>query len=284
MSAAMMLEGWTWEEMTLKPNVGLIVNWPAMQYVQSPFSRQTKEQWTKRRDDNLKLLKDSFDNARAYMKAKQAGEEQNGRHIETNPTWEAMIPVLKGDVPIIVNAYDVAQIQASVSFAEHQGVRLILAGAYDAWPIAPMLAEKQIPVILTDVQNARRRWEPYDVVFTLPQKFMESGVQYCITGDRSPANIRNLSHHAANASAYGLPREEALKAITLYPAQILGIADRVGSLEPGKDATLFISDGDALEISSRVEQVYITGRKVDMNDKHTRLYRKYQEKYRQLGK
>ncbi len=94
--------------------------------------------------------------------------------------------------------------------------------------------------------------------------------------------MRNLPYHAAKAAAYGLPREEALKAITLYPAQVIGVDDRVGSLEPGKDATLMITTGDPLEITTQVERVYIQGREIDLRDKHKQLYEKYQQRYRQL--
>jgi len=281
-SAAMMLEGWTWEEMMLKTHVGLIVNWPDMLYIPRPFSRQTKEAWVKKRDADLAAITETFENARAYMRMKETAMSKNEQIDQTDPGLEALIPVLRGDVPIIVNAYAIAEIQAALQFSEAQNVRLVLAGAYDAWRIAPLLKEKGIPVIFTNVQNARRRWEGYDAVFSAPKKFMDAGLQYCITGSRTSSNTRNLSHQAAHASAFGLPRDEALRAITLYPARILGIDDRVGSLETGKDATLFIADGDVLEISTHIEQVYIRGRKVDMRDKHVRLYEKYREKYRQL--
>lgn len=282
-SAAIMLEGWTWEEMTLKSRLGLVLDWPQMLYIPSPFSRQTKEQWTKRRDDDLDAITRTFENARAYLKAKEGASKRGDGLATTDPGLEAMIPVLRKEVPVVVTANSIAEIQAAIRFSEVQDVRIILAGAYDAWRIAPLLKQKGIPVILVDVQSARRRWEGYDAVFTLPRKFMDAGLTYCITGSRSSSDTRNLAHHAAHASAFGLPRDEALRSITIYPARILGIDDRVGSLEVGKDATLFIADGDVLEISTRVEQVYIQGRKTDMRDKHVRLYEKYKEKYRQLG-
>jgi imidazolonepropionase-like amidohydrolase len=276
----MMLEGWTWEEMTLKAPLGLVVNWPAMVHTPNPFSSQTKEEWLKQRNQTLAELRAAFENARAYRTARAAKDPS----FETDPRWEAMFPVLSGAVPMIVNAGELAQIQSAVAFAEEQGVRMILAGGADAWRVADLLKAKNISVIVSDIQSAGRRWEAYDAIFSLPKKLHDAGVRFCITGDRSSANARNVPFHAAQAAAYGLPRDAALRAITLAAAQILGIADRVGSIEPGKDANLVVVDGDILEIRSTIHQVYIQGRKVDMRDKHTRLYQKYQEKYRQNTK
>jgi len=277
MTAAMMLEGWTWEDMTLHPSTGMIVNWPSMTYVPSPFRRQTKEQWTKQRDGALTSLKELFDNARAYMVSKESGRSD----LETDPGLEAMIPVLKGTVPVIVNAGTVGEIQAAMQFTADQHVRMILAGGEDAWRVAPLLKERDIPVIMRNIERAGRRWESYDIVYGMPARFEAAGIRYCISGGDDMFGGW-ISHAAGHAAAFGLDRDAALRAVTLAPAQILGLADKVGSLETGKDADLFIADGDALEISTRIEQVYIQGRSVDMRDKHRRLYEKYKEKYRQM--
>jgi len=159
-----------------------------------------------------------------------------------------------------------------------------MVGGRDSWRVADQLKAKDIPVIVTDIQSApMRRWEGYNLVFTLPLKLKNAGVRYCITGDGSASNSRNTAYHAANPAAYGLPKDEALKAVTLYAAQILGIADQVGSLEVGKDATLIVTNGDPLEIPTVTEQMFIQGRKIDLRDKHKQLYEKYREKYRQLS-
>lgn len=278
-AAAMMTDGWTWEEMTLKAPIGLVVNWPTMTYRRPRSGRQTREEWQKLRDAELKTLAETFATARAYMKAREA---ERSRH-DPDLRWEAMIPVLQKNVPVWVNADEVAQIQSALSWAEQEGVNLVIVGGNDAWRVAGLLKEKKIPVIYTNVLSSPgRRFEPYDLVYSTPAKLAEAGVSFCIAGERSPSFSRNLNHQAATAAAFGLPKDEALKAVTLYAARILGIADRVGSLERGKDATLMITDGDPLELSTTVLQVYIQGRKADMRDKHKQLYGKYQEKYRQL--
>ena len=128
-----------------------------------------------------------------------------------------------------------------------------------------------------------RRWQGYNEVFTLAMRLHEAGVRFSITGDGDASFSRNTAYNAANAAAYGLPKDEALKSVTLYAAQILGIADKVGSLEVGKDATLIVTNGDPLEPPTVTERMFIQGKKIDLRDKHKQLYEKYKEKYNQLN-
>jgi len=282
-SAAIMMDGWTWEDVTLKAPLGLVVNWPAMAYIPSPFSRQSKEEWIKNRDTRLKALRDAFANARSYMVAKKAEQQKSIPYHDTDLRWEAMIPVLEGKVPVWVNANDLAQIQAAITWAEQESVRLVIVGGRDAWRVTSQLKAKSIPVIVTDVLNApSRRWEDYDLVYSTPKKLKDAGILFCISGDTDPSNARNLNHHAATAAAFGLSREDALKAITFDAAKVLGIDAMVGSVETGKDATLIVVSGDILELSSVVERVFIQGKTIDLRDMHKQLYDKYSEKYKQL--
>jgi len=182
-----------------------------------------------------------------------------------------------------MNAEDIQQIQAAVAWADQENIKLILLGGYDAWRVADLLKTKNISVIVNPIQRTPwRRFESYETPFTLPKKLYEAGVRFCIAADGGASNERNLPYHAAKAASYGLPPEEALKAITLYPAQILGIDDRVGSLDVGKDATFIVTDGDPLEITTKVEREFIRGKKIELTSRHTRLYEKYKEKYRRL--
>jgi imidazolonepropionase-like amidohydrolase len=139
-----------------------------------------------------------------------------------------------------------------------------------------------VPVIVTGTHRLpERRHSAYDEPYTLPARLKRAGVRFCLAGyDRFSASaIRNLPQHAGTAAAFGLRPEDAVRAITLDAAEILGIADRVGSLEPGKDATIIVTAGDVLEIASRVERAWIGGREVDLDSRHKRLYRKYKAKY-----
>jgi imidazolonepropionase-like amidohydrolase len=194
-----------------------------------------------------------------------------------------MVPVLEGKVPVWVNANELTQIQAAITWAEQENVKLVIVGGRDAWRVTSQLKAKNIPVILTDVLSSPpRRWENYDQIYATPAKLNEAGILFCIAGDGDPSNARNLNHHAATAAAFGLSKEGALRAITLDAAKVLGIDALVGSIETGKDATLIVVSGDILELSSSVEKIFIQGKKIDLRDMHKQLYEKYSEKYRQL--
>jgi imidazolonepropionase-like amidohydrolase len=284
LAAALMLDGWTTEDLTLKSGLGLVVSWPAMVYTTSGFVCLSKEEWQKQRDEQLKALHEAFANARAYMNAKKAEQLKGVAYHDTDPRWQAMIPVLEGKIPVFVDANELSQIQAAIVWAEQEGVKLVIVGGRDAWLVRGQLKAKDIPVIVTHIQAApMHQWQGYNEVFTLPMRLQEAGVRFCITGDGDASNSRNIAYHAANAAAYGLSKDDALKAVTLYAAQILGIADNVGSLETGKDATLIVTNGDPLEPPTVTEQMFIQGKKIDLMNKHKQLYEKYKQKYKQVG-
>jgi imidazolonepropionase-like amidohydrolase len=271
LSAAMLTDGWNWEEMTLHAPVAMVINWPAMT-------------GGKTRQDALKELDDSFLAARKYMKTVQAAGQDGIPHQRRDVRWEAMIPVLEGKLPVHVNADDLRQIQAAINWAGKENVRIVIVGGRDAGYVLPQLKEKNIPVIVTPVIGGpERQWEEYDRSYRLPAMLYQAGVEYCIAGDFISAYAARLVHHSSAAVAFGLPQDEALKALTIYPARILGIDDRMGSIEKGRDASLIIADGNLLELSTRIEQVYIQGRTVDMQDKHRRLYERYRHRYDQTG-
>ena len=196
-----------------------------------------------------------------------------------------MIPVLEGKIPVLMNAEEIQQIEAAVAWADQENVKLVIVGGYDAWRVANLLKTKDIPVIVNPIERTPwRRWEEYDDPATLPKKLLDAGVRFCIAGDGGASNERNVPYNAAMAASYGLPKEEALKAITLYPAQIFGLADRAGSLEVGKDATFIVTNGDPLEIMTNVETEFIQGKNISLHSRHTQFYEKYKEKYKRLAK
>jgi imidazolonepropionase-like amidohydrolase len=276
------LDGWTIEDMTVKAPAGLHVVWPQMRFPDD-LPAERKEELQKSLDERLRVLEQSFESARAYRLLPSAE-----RAFEVDLRWEAMLPVLDGNLPVFAHVQDLLQIRHALHIADEFGLRMILVGAADAWRVADLLAEKRIPVIVSAVQRLpMRRWEDYATPFQNPAKLHAAGVLFAIatSGSLSSApNERNLPYEAAKAVAHGLPNEEALKAVTLYPAQILGVADRLGSLERGKDATFIVTDGDPLEITTRVEHAFIRGRELDLATRHTILYEKYREKLRQLGR
>lgn len=276
MSAVMMSDGWTWEEMTYKAPAALIVNWPEMRVSRSPFVQRSEEEQKKERNRAIEELKGAFRDARAYMAARKS----EGDRVATDLRWEAMIPVLEGNVPVLVWAFDVQQIQAAVAWAQDEHVRLIIGGGHDAWRVTDLLKKYDIPVLVGGVQRLPgRRSDPYDDPFTLPKKLYDADVRFAIVSMDEAAHERSLPYHAATAAAYGLPKEEALKSVTLYPAQIFGVADRTGTLDAGKDATLIVTNGDPLEVMTTIEMEFIQGRKIDLTSRHTMLNDKYVEKY-----
>ena len=282
-SAVMQLDGWTWEEMTVRPITGLHIRWPRIVPVREFLSVDPETTDQKRREAAIESIQQAFADARAYAAAKKAASPGKSEP-PFDARWEAMIPVLEGDIPVIVDADEIQQIQACVAWAAKAKLKLILWGGYDAPHCAELLKKHGVPVIIGGVHRLpQRTGDPYDHPFTLARRLHDAGVRYCISSSGDAWAVRNLPYHAATAAAYGLPREEALKSITLYPAEILGVGDRLGSLYTGKDATLFVADGDILEIPTQVEQAYIQGRKVELSDRHKRLWEKYKIKYQRLG-
>lgn len=283
-AAAIGLDGWTWEEMTIRAPIGLVVNWPQMTLNRAWWEKRTEEEQKKARERALSELRNAFRDARAYMTAKKAETKKGVPYHNTDVRWEAMIPVLEGRIPVLVNAEEVQQIQAAVAWAEQENVRLVIMGGYDSWRVADLLKARDIPVVINPIlRTPWRRYDPYDDPATLPKKLHDAGVRYCIAAEAGASNERNLPYHAAMAASYGLSKEEALKSVTLYPAQIMGLADRLGAIEVGKDATIIVSDGDPLEIMSNIELEFIQGKNIPLASRHTRFYEKYKEKYHRLG-
>ena len=281
-SAVMQMDGWTWEDMTLRAAAGVHISWPRTTPVKEFASVEPEPLDLSKRDAAIASIRQAFADARAYYNAKKAASPGKDE-VKFDARWEALIPVFERQLPIIVQADEIQQIQSVVAFAAKEQVRLILLGGYDAPLCTELLKKHDVPVIVSGVHRLpQRNGDPYDHPFTVPQRLHEAGIRFCISGSEDAWSVRNLPYHAATAAAYGLAKDEALRANTLYPAQILGVENKVGSLETGKEATLIVTDGDVLEIPTHVEQAFVQGRKVDLSDRHKRLYEKYQEKYRRL--
>ena len=287
-SSIMMMDGWTWENATLSHPSGLHINWPQMgTRTRGRFGRSVPiKKQIERRNKSLKTLDDMMKESRAYARLRQTKSRLAENYHNEDLRLESMIPYVQGKLPIYVHANEVRQIEAAVHWSKRQDVNIIIVGGKDAWRTTNLLRKNKVPVIYESVTALpNRRYEDYDQAYKGPALLHEAGVQFCIASSGSAGGayrVRNLPNQAAMAAAYGLPKDEALRSITLSAAEILGIDKQVGSLESGKDATLFISNGDPLEIRTNVLQAYIQGRKIDMNDRHKTLFHKYQEKYRQL--
>jgi imidazolonepropionase-like amidohydrolase len=281
-SALIRLSGWTWEDLAAATPVGLHVRWPSFRIRRGFGNRppQTSEEDQKKeRDEALKKIKTLFDDAAAYAKAKAAGGTP-GRPFDVDPSFEAMLPVLDGRVPVIVQADEIKQIRSAVAFARSQGLRMVLLSSGDTALATDLLKENKIPVIVDGVLAVpAHEDDAYDAAYTLPATLKAAGVPFCISsggGGFGAMNTRNLPYHAAMAAAFGLSRDDAMKAITAEPARILGVGRDLGSIETGKSASLILTDGDPLEVKTRVLAEWIDGRPVALEDnRHERLYRKY---------
>ncbi len=272
-SAVLSMTGWNWEDMTVRAGVAMRMRYPQVTAGRRSKPEEVKEQLEK----SLKTINTTLDDAAAYMKAREAGAD-----IDVDARLEGLIPVLEGEMALMIDAGERNQIESALDWAaERELTNIILLTSPDAQYVAERLAEENVPVILSSVHTLpRRRWEPYDMPFVAAAKLHEAGVRFAIAGDTG-ANVRNIPFEAATAAAYGLPKEVALRSVTLSPAEILGVAERVGSLEQGKDASFLVTDGDPLEIRTRIERVWVGGVEVDLteNPQH-RLYEKYNNRPR----
>jgi imidazolonepropionase-like amidohydrolase len=287
-SALVQLDGWNWEDMALVREAGLHVFLPAMRFgtaITPTLSAARIEEMQKTSAARLRALDEEFEKAKAYA---QAAEVRILSELAaTDSRLEAMRPVFKGQRPVFVHADDIAQIRYALGFAERHGVKIVIVGGYDAPHVAPLLKAKNIPVIIGGVHRLPlRRGENPDTPNAIAAKLHQAGVKFAVARNGAAFDApreRSLPFEAAATIAYGLPRDEALKSITLYPAEILGAADRLGSLDKGKLASFFVADGDPLEIRTNIERVFIQGREIALEDKQTKLRDKYEERYRQLG-
>jgi imidazolonepropionase-like amidohydrolase len=281
-AAAMKLDGWTREDATLKTPAAILVAWPNLEIDRSPTARFTVRVQEKRRDEAVQKLKDAFAAARAYAKARSSEGKAGVPRHDTDPKLEALVPAVEGRLPVIVQADRVAQIRAALAWAKEEGLRLAVLGGADAWRIADDLARAKVPVILdTPLDLPLRADEPYDARFAAAGILAKAGVTVAFNDGSSAfaaATVRNLALEAGAAAAFGFPREKAVEAMTRVPATILGVADRVGSIEPGKDATLIVTDGDILDVRSHVVAAYLDGRPLDLTDRQKRLYERYRNR------
>ncbi|HMS03649.1 MAG TPA: amidohydrolase family protein, partial [Gemmatimonadaceae bacterium] len=217
---------------------------------------------------------------RAYRDAVKAGE-----NVRTDARYAAMIPALNGEIPVVVAAEGVAQINDAITWGKAEGLKLVIRGGRDAIHVADRLKAENVPVILTSTMAAPNRdYDSYDGAYSSPAALHKAGVKFAISGGSGALYSYRLPWEAGVAVAFGLPEEEALKAVTINAAEFMGIADKVGSLEVGKEATLLITTGTPLDMTSNIEQSYIQGREIDMNDIQKHFFKKYLEKIKQQTK
>lgn len=266
------LDGWTVEEMNIEAGAAMVVNFPSMQSRRrgyyggppQPFAEVEKQY-----KEKVAELDAWLDGARQYAKAADAGSTAR------DPAMEAMVRVVNGDVPVLLEANGARDITNAVEWATRQNLRFVLTGASGAWHVAGMLAEKKVPVILGPSQVLPGEADAaYDEPYANAGLLYDAGVKIAFATFNS-SDSRTLPYEAAMAVPYGLPQEAALEAVMKNGAEMLGYGDRMGTIEAGKLANLIVTDGDPLEIRTQVTDLFILGRQVSTDNKHKSLYEKY---------
>ncbi|UCC44203.1 MAG: amidohydrolase family protein [Candidatus Zixiibacteriota bacterium] len=273
-SCILNLDGWTVEDAAIKLVDAMHMDWPRASVVRAWWESRSAEEQRRDMRQNLDAIKQVFEDARTFAKARALDP--------TTPLdlrLDALVPVVKGEIPLFVGANDCRQIEQAVLFCKEQGIRMVLVGGREAWKVTDLLKENSTPVIYGSMLSLPMRQDyAYDVPFKVPKVLKDAGVQFCIAVF-SATGVRNLPFNTGQAVAYGLDHADALRAVTLSTAEILGIDDQQGSLEIGKKATLIVSEGDILDyLGHRVTTMFIDGRAVDLDSKHKELNRKYRAK------
>jgi imidazolonepropionase-like amidohydrolase len=285
------LDGWTNDEMTIEARAGLCVSWPQSRAINAWWMRQSKEEQEREIKRARERLDEVFQTAKSYA-AGRAADANAPRDLR----WDVVamtLPPATTDVtnsgattqmPLFISANDYDQISAAVNFCVERKLKCVIVGGRDAAMCADLLKKHDIPVLLTNVFALPRREDvEYNENYATPAKLHAAGVRFAIATNDDTAHERNLPYHAAMAVAHGLPLDAAEKAVTLAPANILGVGDRLGSLDKGKLATIIVTNGSPLEVTTKIEMAFVSGKQIDLSNKQTKLYEKYRERYKQQG-
>lgn len=280
-AAVINLWGSTQADMAVVPTFALVINFPRVTTFGGFGQAQIDlSEAVRRRDQRLDELKRIFRDADSYARAREAAaKDPSLRAPRTDLKLEAMVPYVRGEKPIIFTADRERDILSVIKFVEDTKTKGIIIGGQEAWKAADGLKKNNIPVVFTSIWDLPvRDDDAYDFLLEGPSKLAQAGVRFAIGSGDGGGNVRDLPYQAGWAGAFGLSREDALKSVTLYPAQILGIADKVGSIEAGKVANIVVTDGDILEPRTDVKHLFINGRRMPLTSRHTELYERFRER------
>jgi imidazolonepropionase-like amidohydrolase len=286
-SALLRLAGTTPEALTVKTPVAMHMVYPTgrpafdiARVFEEPELKTVEERQKERKrnqEKDLKRLGHLLEEAKAYGAALAAARAGKITAPRVDLPMEALAPVARGEVPVVMRVDAEEDIRSAVKFAEEHGLRLIVAGGLEAWRVADLLKQKGVAVLVNVDRLPRRESDPYDAAYANPAALQRAGVRFAIVADDA-SQSRNLPYEAAMARAYGLPAEAALRAITLSPAEIFGVADRMGAIAPGRNADLFVATGDIMDHRTTVTRVLIGGQEQSLDTRHTRLYEEFKKR------
>lgn len=276
-ASAIHLAGWTIEDMLIRKSAAMVLGWPSIETRSFDFATFSIKEKSyadakKEYDKQVNQIADYVEQARHYAQLLQSpGKVSFDRDVKL----EAMAPVIRGELPLLVFANKAREIRDSVEFCDKQKLKMILAGGTEAWKVKDLLRSKEIPVILRPtLGEPPEEDDAYDRLLTQPEELREAGIKVAFASfDNSFA--RRLGQQAANAVAHGLPHDEGLKGVTLYPAQIFGVDSQLGTLETGKIASLIVTNGDPLDVTTEVRYLFIKGQLTSTDNKQKALYEKY---------
>lgn len=273
-SSLMNMDGWNWEDAVNTPDLAIHMSWPATRSRRFDFATYTiSNEKNKDYDKQVAEVAAFMDDAVSYAAISDK---------ERNLKLEAMLGLFDGSKVLMIRSNDPRAIIDGVSLAKSKGVKKIaLVSGTGSLQVKEFLAENNIPVVIQRVHSMPDRADmDVDLPYRLPVELTKAGVKVALSHTGMLALARNLPFYAGTATAYGLEREEALKLITINPAEILGVGDKTGSLEEGKEATLFVSEGDALDFrTNKLSHAFIQGKQVILNNKQEMLFERYSKKY-----
>lgn len=256
---------------------GVVVNYPSSGR-RGRRDKRSDEDRKKEEEKKLKKLNDVWANAKLYAKIDSAAQNNPSLKPDYNSEMAAMLPVIRGEMPILLEVNKAKNIESALKWVKENNIKTILTGVAEGWRVADKIAAAGIPVITGPVlRTPTRGSDKYDRPYANAGLMQKAGVKVAIRTNETE-NVRNLPFNAGFAAAYGMGKEEALKAVTIIPAEIFGVADQLGSLEKGKSATLFVTNGDPFETKTQVKYLFIDGYQVAMDSRQIQLYEEFLER------
>lgn len=274
-SGLIKLAGLTPNEMVIKSPVAMHIEFPPPPRSEFRREGQTREEASRR----IEELKDLFQKARHYQKMKMLASKNPLLVLpEFDEKLEFLLPVVRGELPVMISVYGERDILSAIKFVQEEKLKAIFFGVSQGWKVAEELGKAKIPVIFASLHEIPSSWDDgYDAIYRNPGIIHKAGVKIAFSS-QSASLAKDLPYFAAKAAAFGLDKKEALKAVTIYPAQIFGIDHLMGSLEKGKLANIVLADGDILELKTDIKKVFIEGQEIDLSNRYTELLEKFKQK------
>ncbi|NMC65880.1 MAG: amidohydrolase family protein [Acidobacteria bacterium] len=278
-STLVKLDGWTNREMVVKESLAMMIELPAIRRSRGGFSGFGRQQPQVTTEKTLDELRQVFKKARMYEKRREAARQNILLPLpDFDEASQSLLPVVKGELPVIFSVHADKDILQTIKFVQEEKIKAIFYGVEQGFKVAKEIKEAGIPCLMVSLYSLPPVWEDgYDALFLNPVILNQAGVKIAFSSSSASA-AKDLPYQAAKAAAFGLKPEEALKAVTIYPAEIFGVDKLMGSLEPGKLANIVLADGDLLELGTKIQKVFIEGREVSLENRYTELLEKFEQR------